>query len=105
MNSTTAYKLPEHLRSVLKKPLGYLVSGKDLIKEIRQFEIVISVGDHVSVSLVNDQVFPQLMIIDYRTKRRAISTHQKDIFQQLRDYKQQTIENPYIFNPVENLSL
>jgi len=94
MESTTNYKLPDHLRSFLKKPIGYLVSGKNLKEDCKEYEIVISVGDHVSASLIEQDVFPQLMIIDYKTRRGAISKTQKSILENLQNYNQINISNP-----------
>lgn len=94
MDSTIQYRLPNHLRSSLKKPIGYLVSGKNLKEICKQYEIIISVGDHVSVSLIDQDVFPHLMIIDYKTRRGAISKTQKSILENLQNYDHITVTNP-----------
>ena len=90
----TQYKLPDHLRSLLKKPIGSLVSGKNLIEDCKEYDIIISVGDHVSVSLIEQDIFPQLMIIDYKTRRGAISKTQKSILENLQNYNHISVSNP-----------
>ena len=94
MESTTQYKLPNHLRSFLKQPIGSLVSGKNLKEDCKEYEIIISVGDHVSASLIKQDVFPHLMIIDYKTRRGAISKIQKSILDNLQNYNHISISNP-----------
>ena len=94
MDSTTLYTLPNHLRKKLKKPIGILISG-DKLKEIcNQYPIIISVGDHVSISLIQQNIFPQIIIIDYKTKRNDLSSTYKSILDHLSDYSAFSIHNP-----------
>lgn len=80
------YQLNDQLRAFLKQPIGYLISGDDLVREIDKFDIVISVGDHVSASLIKQEIYPQLMIIDYKTKREGISKENEQLFSNLKGY-------------------
>lgn len=89
-----AYTLPDHLRSLLKQPLGILMKG-DQLKTISQTtDILISVGDHVSASLIKQNIFPQLIIIDYKTRRGDISPNKKELLDHLPDYETVKVSNP-----------
>lgn len=94
MSATIRYRLTDHLRAFLKQPIGHLVSGDDLIHDLKGFDVVISVGDHVSSSLVNQGRNPQLMIIDYKTKREKISRKEQQMLENLKGYQILHCENP-----------
>ena len=77
------YFLPQKVRPFLKKPLGELISGseKDLQeaalkvkKGLKSFSppFLITVGDIVTLSLVESGVVPNLMIVDFKVKRKEI---------------------------------
>ena len=70
------------MRSYLRNPIGFLVSGEELKKSCPTFGIIISIGDHVTASLINNNIFPQLMIIDNKTRRGSISEKQKILLNQ-----------------------
>ena len=92
-----ALHLPHHLRDFLRKPLGQIIEGEDqfasftaqktsqIIKHQKPF-MIISVGDIVSNSLQKAKVKLDIIIIDYRSRRKDLS------------YKPKTNIN-YILNP------
>jgi uncharacterized protein (UPF0218 family) len=74
------YSLTPELRRRLKEPLGILIRGsfsettrklKDMIEKEKPPSII-SVGDTVSKNLVENDVFPKLLIVDNRIMRRGI---------------------------------
>lgn len=74
------YTLTPELRIKLKKPLGTLIRGSyaetmkkllDMIKEEKP-STIISVGDTVSKNIAENQVMPQLAIVDNKVMRRNI---------------------------------
>ncbi|MEM2937452.1 MAG: DUF359 domain-containing protein [Candidatus Bathyarchaeia archaeon] len=75
-----AYSLPQKLRRQLQKPWGTLLRGsfsetasrlKDIVRSEKPPSIV-SVGDTVSKNLVENKIFPNLLIVDNRVMRAAI---------------------------------
>ena len=75
--------LPQNLRQFLKKPLGELISGseKDLQEAALKVKkglkslsptFLITVGDIVTLSLVESGLVPDLMVVDFKVKRKEI---------------------------------
>jgi len=68
-------ELPEDLRKELKKPLG--VVKKDF-EEIANFirernpPRIVSVGDFVSVKLLEKEIFPDILVIDFKIERADV---------------------------------
>lgn len=67
-------KLPENLRDKFKAPLGKLIPDSDVTKEnilqeISDSSIVITVGDVTSEKIMNFGITPLLQIVDGKTKR------------------------------------
>ncbi|MGB9959363.1 MAG: GTP-dependent dephospho-CoA kinase family protein [Candidatus Bathyarchaeales archaeon] len=77
---STAYIITQKLQRQLKKPWGTLVRGSfkettQILENILREEkppSIISVGDTVSKNLVENKIFPNLLIIDNRAMRTAI---------------------------------
>lgn len=75
---TIVYTLTPELRLKLKRPLGALIRGSfaETIQEFRSFlekekpTRIISVGDTVSKTLINNSIIPDLTILDNKTMRR-----------------------------------
>lgn len=70
-------KLPEHLRSKLKEPLGFLIRGRPGEVEARLREVlrgfegeIVTVGDIVSLTFINSFYPPKISIVDFRSLRR-----------------------------------
>ena len=74
------YRLTQEMREKLKKPLGILIRGSfsETIKkfsdimEKEKSPRIISVGDTVSKTLVTNNIFPQLSIVDNKVMRKSI---------------------------------
>jgi uncharacterized protein (UPF0218 family) len=75
---TIVYALTPKLRMRLKKPLGTLIRGSlnETIQELEHFLRkeksirLISVGDIISRSLIENNIIPDLIIVDNKTMRR-----------------------------------
>lgn len=70
-------KLPEHLRQELKKPLGQLHESvfsikESLQKQLKEEKLIISIGDVTSMKLFENNIQPQICIVDNLTKRKPI---------------------------------
>lgn len=75
-----AYTISPKIRTKLKKPWGTLVRGsfsetasvlKDLLKE-EKTPFIVAVGDVVSKNLVENKIFPNLLIVDNKVMRTTI---------------------------------
>ncbi len=69
--------LPDSLRDEFKKPLGKLHKSIDLIKEplqeqLSKDKLIISIGDVTTMNLVDEDVIPQLCIVDNITRREPV---------------------------------
>lgn len=91
------FVLPKSLRAELHKPFGYLVSDfSSEIEKIRQqqmLERIIVVGDIITETFFNNQLYPSIAVVDLYVQR-------KKQFTSIKDHKLQgnehivTIENP-----------
>lgn len=71
-------RLPEELRAKLKEPLGELLTGdeEEILRKVRLLirkekpARIVSVGDSVSRLLLENKIETDLIIIDWREKRR-----------------------------------
>lgn len=74
-------ELPRELRPLMKKPLGILYRGKGrdtiekFVGELTGSTKLISVGDVTTFHLLEAGIFPDICIVDNRTKRKPVSTH------------------------------
>ncbi|MEM3704108.1 MAG: DUF359 domain-containing protein [Candidatus Bathyarchaeia archaeon] len=81
-----AYALPARLRRSLKKPLGELIRGSSketitklkILVEKEKPPCIVSVGDVVSKNLVENQIYPKLLIVDNRVMRLDIEPAKLD---------------------------
>ncbi len=77
---TIAYRITPYLRRKLKKPLGTTIRGSfretmDRFKGMIEAEkplCIISVGDTVSRNLVENNIFPQLAVVDNKCMRKNL---------------------------------
>jgi uncharacterized protein (UPF0218 family) len=70
--------LTDELRRILKKPMGQLFPNfEDAIKPIKKAKFFISVGDETTINLLNNDLIPNLAIIDnsIQRKRHNIKIH------------------------------
>jgi GTP-dependent dephospho-CoA kinase len=93
MEPSIKYSLPPSLRDELRKPFGMLLTGKEFNQQVLSFKNIISIGDYLSCSLLEKGIFPQIMIIDYQTKRKSINAEQKHLLNTGK-YKIIQVENP-----------
>ncbi|GCC11733.1 hypothetical protein IPdc08_01792 [archaeon] len=71
--------LPDTLRPYLRKPLGELFTEEGAMERIKKRvrdSKVITVGDVVSSEAEKIGIKPKLKIIDFRTKRKNIDSHE-----------------------------
>lgn len=88
-NKRRVLNLPPRLRELLRRPLGIIIQGEQVyssftaekvIKWIERNEPfkVITVGDVVSESLLQNKFKPDLQIIDNRTQRKSFSSKKQN---------------------------
>lgn len=73
--------LAEEQRVQLKMPLGILLRGtfEQTLDEFEQIarkkkpSIIISVGDALSQALVENSIFPKVLVVDYKIMRKSVS--------------------------------
>jgi len=78
--------IPEWMREILRKPLGKLYPAKcnpiERIKgELSDPELLITIGDVVTLSTIDFWRVPNLCVVDYKTKRSGISEDLKERLQ------------------------
>ena len=69
------YRLPEHMRAGLRKPLGRVFSTtKALVTYLRKtkFSKLVGVGDICAKELIVNGVIPDVVIIDRKTRRKKV---------------------------------
>lgn len=77
---SNAYSLPQKLQEQFKKPWGTLIRGSFSetacqLREIIKYEkppSIVAVGDAVSKNLVENEIFPNLLIIDNKVMRTTV---------------------------------
>ena len=75
------FEISEQTREKLREPLGKLISDSDL-KTLKGRKIV--VGDKVALSFLEQNLEPDVLIVDYTVERKEISEkpyaarHKKD---------------------------
>lgn len=77
--------LPEHLRAELSKVVGKLVTSKsEILAEVKASGFVVTVGDVVTLDLLEAGRVPDISIVDYKTKRMPMAVVRKkfDRFEQ-----------------------
>ncbi len=62
-------ELPENLREELARPIGKLVSARALRKHIEGSPRIVSVGDVVTITLLQMNLEPDVAVFDYKTQR------------------------------------
>jgi uncharacterized protein (UPF0218 family) len=87
------FVLPNELRDVLKESFGNLVDETGLLKLISHDEYIVSVGDVVTFTLLNNGLRPGICIVDYIHKRKDISLKMKEKIKSFKA-KQIKIKNP-----------
>lgn len=62
-------ELPDDMREELAKPFGKMVSARALRKHIECSPRVVTVGDVVTITLLQMKMEPDVAVFDYRTQR------------------------------------
>lgn len=65
--------MPDKIRSSLVMPFGSLVSEEEAVRDMRASAFSATVGDVVSLSMVDSGEQPNLMVYDLRTERKAMN--------------------------------
>lgn len=84
-----SFRLPEHLRKKLKKPLGDLVSDVDEV-EINS-NTIICVGDKTTEEILKKGINPKICVYDGKIKRKSIKI--PDVIKKF-NAKMMEIKNP-----------
>ncbi len=64
------YAVPDDLRGKLAAPVGILLSAiEDILREISGSRLIVTVGDIVTLDLLESGITPDISIVDYITKR------------------------------------
>jgi len=87
------FVLPDDLRDTLKEPLGRLVDEQELLKLLSHEKDIVSVGDLITFTLLNNGVKPQVCIVDYILKRKEYDLEMKKKIKDF-DAKQIKVKNP-----------
>lgn len=61
--------LPDSLRARLREPFGPVLSGEEAVKRLADRAVVAAVGDITTLTLLEADVTPRLMVVDHVTKR------------------------------------
>ena len=65
-------KIPDHIRSKLKRPLGKLYKDFRVLKRLSLSRRIIAVGDVCTLSLLAMGIRPHLAVFDHRLMRRRL---------------------------------
>jgi uncharacterized protein (UPF0218 family) len=63
------YRLPDDLRNLLKTPMGELVNEEKLIEILSNEDLIISIGDLVTYTILKNSIEPIFCVVDYKTRR------------------------------------
>lgn len=91
--------LPDELRTSLKEPLGRLYRGnglecvKAMEKELLSARKVVAVGDMTAFYLLKASIVPDLLVVDNKTKRTAVSDHVIEMLEH-ESYRTVRVKNP-----------
>lgn len=64
------YKLKEEQKEEFKNPLGKVILENELLNEIGNTKIVVSVGDMCTLTLNNFGITPKISIVDFKIERK-----------------------------------
>lgn len=84
--------LPEELRGQLTMPFGNLLSEKEAVAQLRSGERSVTVGDVVSLSMLENGVQPDLMVYDLRNERQSMDRLARSILSL--EGKSMNVKNP-----------
>jgi len=61
--------LPDQMRGQLRMPFGQLVVESDVFREVAHCRRLVAIGDVVSLTLLEKDIQPDVLIFDYQTRR------------------------------------
>lgn len=90
--SKTSYSLPDSLRQQLQQPIGFITKNPDDVREaVDTAPSTITIGDITSLTLVKNDIFPTLAVIDQKSQRQSLPIDEMNTFFAKPDY---TLLNP-----------
>ncbi len=63
------YRLRDDMRELLAQPLEGVYSGDEIVSKVKDAEVLVSVGDECTLTLLRNDIKPSIAIIDYKTRR------------------------------------
>lgn len=73
------YRLPVALRTELAEPWGPVLGQGEVAARLRPGDVIVTVGDVVSLTALDLKVTPRLMVVDGRTQRGPLSREGKTV--------------------------
>ena len=70
--------LPDESREELRVELEPVIPEDDLAHAVRNSDIIVTVGDLVSLTAISHGIHPNVCVVDYKTKRSALDKNVKD---------------------------
>ena len=65
------YRMVEELKEELKNPLGKVILEDELLDEIGNAEVIVSIGDMCTLTLNEFGIKPKISIIDFQIERKS----------------------------------
>jgi len=92
------FVLTDDLRKELKQPLGRVIKGagigiyQEIREELSRYRLIVSVGDITTYYLLEARLYPWLIVVDHRTKRKSLP--KKYMVKDMDMYQTVEVENP-----------
>ena len=82
------YIIDESLREEFRKVIGKLIRDeKELFGELKERDIIVSIGDMITYTLLKNGFSPDIAIVDFRHRRKGIDDHMRRIIESFGDEK------------------
>lgn len=84
--------LPASMRDELKEVVGQIVKDEEVVQELENSKMIVTVGDVVTLTLLELGIIPDISIVDYQTKRIPM----EEVKSRLTEHEQQIVivKNP-----------
>ena len=89
--------LPDGMRDELKEIVGDILTQEELVQRLKPDDLNITIGDVVTLTLLEMGVIPDLSIVDYQTQRGS----DDDLKERLSKYEQPVIN---VINPAGEIT-
>ncbi len=93
MDKTIMRVLPDYLREKLREPIGLLLDDNKFLDLLKQEKYVVSVGDQVTYTILDNNIYPVFCVVDFKIKRGVCDPDVKDKIQSFGE-KKLVIKNP-----------